>query len=110
VAVEVLAGLVAHGGAWVGVAGGDLYVAQAHAGVEHGRHVGVSEHLRVHPGHPDAGAGGPVLEATGGGAPVHPGAEAVAQDRPVDAVVDGAVDRSGHCWRERERAPPCRVA
>ena len=33
---EVLAGaVVAHGGAWVGVAGGDLDVAQVDSGVEH---------------------------------------------------------------------------
>ena len=33
-AVEVVAGaVVAHGGAWVGVPGGDLYVAQVDAGV-----------------------------------------------------------------------------
>jgi len=36
-AVEVVAGaVVAGGGSWVGVAGGDLYVAQVDAGVEHG--------------------------------------------------------------------------
>jgi hypothetical protein len=35
VPVEVAAGaVVAHGGAWVGVAGGDLHVAEADAGVE----------------------------------------------------------------------------
>jgi hypothetical protein len=39
VAVEVAAGaVVAHGGAPIGVAGGDLHVAQAHAGVQHGGH------------------------------------------------------------------------
>jgi hypothetical protein len=38
VPVEVLAGaVVAHGGAWVGVPGGDLDVAQVDAGVETGR-------------------------------------------------------------------------
>jgi hypothetical protein len=41
VPVEVLAGpVVAHGGAWVGVPGGDLHVAQVNAGVEHeGAHI-----------------------------------------------------------------------
>jgi hypothetical protein len=35
--VEVLAvSVVAHGGAWVGVPGGDLHLAQVDAGVEHG--------------------------------------------------------------------------
>ena len=34
--VEVLAGpVVAHGGPWVGVAGGDLHIAQVDTGVEH---------------------------------------------------------------------------
>ncbi len=48
VAVEVLAGpVVAHGGAWVGVAGGDLDVAQVHASVEHGGDEGMAEHVRV---------------------------------------------------------------
>src|SRR5690349_11543269 len=56
---------------------------------------------RVHPRHPHAGGGGQVLEATGGGVPVHPGAEDVAQDRPMVAAVDGAVDGPGHRWRQR---------
>ena len=34
-AVEVLAGaVIAHGGSWVGVTGGDLYITQVNAGVE----------------------------------------------------------------------------
>src|SRR4051812_7295866 len=45
VSVEVLAGaVVAHGGAWVGVAGCDLDVAEVDACVEHGGDVGVAEH------------------------------------------------------------------
>ena len=48
-AVEVLAcSVVAHGGSGVGVAGGDLNVAQVDAGVEHRGHEGVAEHVRVH--------------------------------------------------------------
>jgi hypothetical protein len=48
VAVEILAGpVVAHGGSWVGVAGGDRDVAQADAGVEYGRHERVAQHMRV---------------------------------------------------------------
>ena len=47
-AVEVLAGaVVAHGGAWVGVAGGDLHVAEADAGVEHGGDESVAKHVRA---------------------------------------------------------------
>jgi hypothetical protein len=43
VSVEVLAGpVVAHRRAWVGVAGGDLDVAEADASVEHGRDEGVA--------------------------------------------------------------------
>ena len=47
--VEVLAGsVVAHRGSWVGVAGGDLDVAEVDAGVEHGGDEGVPQHVRVH--------------------------------------------------------------
>ncbi len=45
--VEVLAGMaVAHGGAGVSVAGGDLYVAQVESGVQHRSDEGVPEHVR----------------------------------------------------------------
>jgi len=47
----------------------------------------------VNPRHPDPGGGGQLLERAGGGVAVHPGAEGVAQDRPVDAAVHGPVDR-----------------
>jgi len=68
VAVEVLAGpVVAHRRPRVGVARGDLHVAQADAGVEHGRDERVSEHVRVHPRHPDASGGGQLLEPSGRG-------------------------------------------
>jgi hypothetical protein len=41
VAVEILAcAVVAHRGAWIGMAGGDLDIPQVHARVEHGRHEG----------------------------------------------------------------------
>jgi len=97
VSVEVLVGsVVAHGGAGVGVTCGDLHVPQADAGVEHGGHKRVAQHVGVHPRHPDAGGGGQVLESAGGGVAVHSDAEDVAQDRPVGAVVDGAVDRTGY--------------
>ena len=42
-----------------------------------------------------------MLEPAGGGVPVHPGAAAVEQDRPVGAVADGAVD--GPADRRRQR-------
>jgi hypothetical protein len=45
VAVEILAGaVVTHRGAWVGVAGGDLDIAQIHPGIEHGGDERVAEH------------------------------------------------------------------
>ena len=31
------------------MSGGDLHVPQVYPGVEHGGHIGVSEHVRVHP-------------------------------------------------------------
>jgi hypothetical protein len=36
------------------VAGGYLDVAEADAGVEHGGHEGVSQHVRMHPWYPDS--------------------------------------------------------
>jgi hypothetical protein len=49
VSVEVLVGsVVAHGGAWVGVARGDQYVAKVDSGFEHGGHEGVAQHVRMH--------------------------------------------------------------
>src|SRR3954453_21880155 len=48
--VEVFAGsVVAHGGSRVGVADGDLYVAQVNTGVQHRGDEDVPEHVRVHP-------------------------------------------------------------
>jgi hypothetical protein len=41
--------VVAHGGARVGVSGGDLHVAQVDAGVEHGGDERVPQHVWVHP-------------------------------------------------------------
>jgi hypothetical protein len=38
-----------HGGAWVGVAGGDLHVAQADAGIETGGGERVAPHVQMHP-------------------------------------------------------------
>jgi hypothetical protein len=43
--------VVAHGGAWVGVAGGDLDVAEVDADVEHGGDEGVAaQHVGVNAG------------------------------------------------------------
>jgi hypothetical protein len=55
VAVQVLAGtVVSHGGARVGVAGGDLDIAQVDASVEHGGDKSVPQHMRMCPGDLDA--------------------------------------------------------
>src|SRR6266516_3001000 len=77
VAVELVAGaVVAHGGPWVGVAGGDLDVAEVDAGVEHCGDKGMSEHVWVLR-HPHPAGGGEGGQAAGGGVPVHPSAVAV---------------------------------
>ena len=100
--VEVLArAVVAHGGAWIGVAGGDLDVAEADACVEHGDDEGVPQHVGVHPRHADAGRRGEVSESAGYCVPVHPGTRGVAQDRTAVSAVDRMVDSSGDGWRQR---------
>ena len=78
--------------------GGDLDVAEADAGIQHGGDEGMSEHVGVHPGHPDPGGLGQVLEPTGRGVPVHPGTQGVAEDRPVVVAVDSLIDGAGHRW------------
>ena len=98
-AVEVLAGaVVAHGGARVGMAGGDLDVAKVDSGVEHGGDEGVSQHVGVHPGDVDAAIFCEVAKPASGAVPVHPGAATCEQDRAAAAVVDGAVDGSPDRW------------
>jgi hypothetical protein len=76
----------------VGVSGGDLHVAQVHAGVEHGGDEGVSQHVRVHARQLHASFLGEVPQPAGGAVPVHPSASAGYQDRSGVPVVDGAVD------------------
>ena len=46
---------------------------------------GMAEHMRVRPGDPDPRGIGELMQAAGGGVPVHPGAAAVEQDRPARA-------------------------
>jgi len=93
VAVEVLAGsVIAHGGARVGVAGGDLDVAQVDAGVETGCDERVPEHMWMSPVDLDSRCLGEPPEPSGGCMPVHPRAVAVEQDRPGVTVIRGAVD------------------
>src|ERR1022692_3503051 len=83
-AVEVLARpVVAHRGPRIRMPGSDLDISQVHARIEHGRDVGVAEHVRVRPGDPHASNFGQVPQAAGGGMAVHPRAAAVEQDRPA---------------------------
>ena len=94
-AVEVVAGsVVAHGGSGVGVAGGDLDVAEVDAGVEHCGDVGVAEHVRMQRRHPHPGCLGEVAEAAGGRVPVHPLSAGVEQDRPRGSVADRGIQSS----------------
>jgi hypothetical protein len=83
VAVQVLPGpVVTHGGARIGVAGGDLDVPQIDTSIEHGRDEGMTKHMRVGPDDLDPRRAGELVQAAGSGVPVHPGAAAVGQDRP----------------------------
>jgi hypothetical protein len=91
VPVEVLAG-PAHRRARTGVPGGDLDIAQANSGIQHGRHERVPEHAGMWPGDRHARVLGEVAQAAGG-VPAHPGTAAVEQYRPAGPVGGGAVDR-----------------
>ena len=97
-AVQVLAGsIVAHRGAGVGVAGGDLDIAQVDAcAYLHGDDEHVAEHVRVCPGDLDAGGLGESAQAAGGRVPVHLGTPAVEQDRNETPML---------CWRRSGRLP-----
>ena len=63
-AVQVLASpVVTHRGARVGMAGGDLDIAQVNTSVERDRNGNVPEHVRVCPGDLDARCPGEVAQA-----------------------------------------------
>jgi len=99
-AVEVLEGaVVAHSRSRVGAAGGDLPVADTDAGIEHGGHEGMAQHVRMHSRHPYACGSSQVSQAPGRGVAVHATAGAVEQDRPVETVAGGSVDRPAYGWR-----------
>jgi hypothetical protein len=99
-AVEVLAGaVVAHGRSRVGVTGGDLHVAEADAGIEHGGDECVAQHVWVHSRHPYARGSSQVSQSPGRGVAIHSTAGAVQQDRPVETVADGSVNRPAYRWR-----------
>jgi hypothetical protein len=83
--------------------GGDLHVAQLGASVEHGRDVRMTGHMRMCPGHLDAGGFGEPVQAAGGRVAVHPGAAGVQQDRPAVPEADRPVDGPGDRWRQRDQ-------
>jgi hypothetical protein len=104
VAVEVVPGPVApHGGARVGVAGGDLDISQVDASVEHGRDGCVAKHVRVCLGHLYAGLIREVPQAAGRCVTVHPRAAAVEQDRPARAASSSPVDGPPYCGQQRDQ-------
>jgi hypothetical protein len=71
--VEVFARpVVAHRGLGLGVPGGDLQVAEADAGVQHGRDEGMTQHMGMHLWHLDPGGLGQLPEPAGRCVPVHP--------------------------------------
>jgi hypothetical protein len=89
VPVEVLAGpVIPHGGAGIGMPGGDLDIAQVNPSIQHGRHESMPEHMGMWPGDPHARVLGEVAQAAGGGVPVHPGAAAGPGRRTRPAVPD----------------------
>ena len=90
--------VVAHGGAGVGVSGGDLDVAQVDAGVEHGGDVGVAQHVGVHAWESYAGGVGEVAQASGGGVSVQAAPGGVEQQRPFGTGGDSSVDGAGDGW------------
>ena len=64
------------------MAGGDLDIAQVNASIERCRDECVAKHVRVRPGHLDAGHAGKTVQAPGSRMLVHPGAAAVEQAGP----------------------------
>jgi len=97
VAIEILAcSVVAHGCAGVGVAGGDLDVAQVDTRIEHRRDEGVSEHVWVHAWQTDAGLFCEVAQASCRAMTVHPRASVVEQDGPGGALADGPFNCSAY--------------
>jgi hypothetical protein len=101
VTVQVLAGsVITHCRAWVGVAGGNLDVAQVDSSVEHGRDECVAKHVRMSLGCLYAGSFGEPPQAACGRVPVHPGAAGVEQDRSAGARAYCLVDGPADGWRQ----------
>ncbi len=101
VAVEVLAAVVVdRGGAWVGVAGGDLHVAQRDSGVEAGHDERCSEHVGVDVSEPALPADG--ADPAVRGSPVEALSVGPAKDRSLGSFADGEVDGSARARDERD--------
>ena len=91
VAVEVRASpVVDGGGAGVGVAGGDLDVAERDAGIEGGHDERGAQHVRVDVS--DLGLLGDGADPSMGGASIEALAVAASQDRPVVSFADREVN------------------
>jgi hypothetical protein len=104
VAVKVLAcPVVAHGRARIGVAGGDLDIAQVHPRIEHRGDERVAEHMRMRPGDRHPCSLGKAAQAAGCRVTVHPGTAAVEQDRPANAAAGRRVDGPPDRWRQRDQ-------
>jgi hypothetical protein len=98
-------GLIPHSRARVGMAGGDLHIPEVDASIEHGRDESVAEHVRVRPGHLDAGGLGEMAQAAGGRVPVHPGAVDVEQDRPAPGATVPCWASYAKNWRNTSTTP-----
>ncbi len=93
VPVEVRSGLVvAHGRAWVGMAGGDPNIAQADSRIEHGGHECVPQHVRMHSRQPRPGAVCQLPQAAGCAMVVHSSAASVQQNGAAHAVPARSVE------------------
>jgi len=102
VAVEVLPSPVVDGGrAGIGMAGGDLPVAQRDARIERGHDERSAEHVRVNGTQSRALADG--ADPPVSGAPVEPLSVAAARDRPIATFPDSQVDRASSPRDEGDR-------
>jgi hypothetical protein len=63
----------------------------------------MAKHVRMRLSCPYTGRFGETPQAPGGRVPVHPGAAAVEQDRPVGAGAGCLVDGPADGWRQRDR-------
>jgi hypothetical protein len=83
--------VVAHGGAWVGVAGGLLHVSQRDAGVERGGDEGVAQCVRADPLAYPRAPGNPANDPSGC-VPIEPAAVRGVEDWAFAAFTNGEID------------------